>query len=153
MNAKYGNVKRGPALDLADGNFYASGWERDVARFLNLLVTMNVIEGWAYEPQDFSFQGQGYRNGVMSYRPDFVLRFRRRIPRSAKKALDGILEVLPGQTVYVEVKGQETSRDRTKWKRFRALGYNLEVIKRAKMYRIQELFSPLIPNWESKVRP
>lgn len=152
--AKYGNVRRGKAIDLADDNFYDSGWERDVARFLNYLQANDIIEGWEYEPQEFSFQGQGYTRGAMVYRPDFVVRYSKQIPSKKCKLLASILdEVRPGETVYIEVKGQETPKDRTKWKRFRALDYNLEVIKRDKMNLIQELFKAQIPYWESNVRP
>jgi hypothetical protein len=152
-NAKYGNVRRGAALDLGR-TVFASGWERDVARFLNLLITWKIIEGWEYEPGTFSFQGLGYKRGPFTYRPDFAVKYNQRMRKDIRELLGTIFEeVAPGQTVYLEVKGQETGNDRSKWRRFRKhVGYPLEVVKRDKMLKIQEGFKPYIPEWESRVR-
>lgn len=152
-NAKYGNVRRASAPDLGT-TVFASGWERDVARWLNLLVAWKVLEGWEYEPQTFTFQGLGYKRGPFTYRPDFVLRYTDRIRPDVREVLEDILEEIhPGRTAYLEVKGQETGNDRSKWRRFRKhVGEPLEVVKRDKLIKIQAGFSDLIPHWESRVR-
>jgi hypothetical protein len=154
-NARYGNVKRGYALDLADDNFYASGWERDIARLLTFLVEMGVVEGWEYEPETFLFTGNGYKRGPWSYKPDFCLRFTNTAEQGYGKLLCdmGFEHVRAGVLVFWEVKGQETGSDRSKWRRFRShVGYPLEVIKKDRMYLVQEVFRPLIKNWESNIR-
>lgn len=154
-NARYGNVKRGYALDLADDNYYASGWERDAARFLEYLRANGVIEGWEYEPETFLFTGNGYKRGPWAYKPDFCLRFRHDAPREFVSLLRemGFEHVEPGTLVFWEVKGQETGSDRSKWRRFRShIGYPLEILARDKMLTIQTVFKPLIKEWESHIR-
>ena len=146
-------VRRGSVPDLGP-TVFASGWERDFARFLNLLTAWKVIEDWEYEPQTFTFQGLGYKRGPFTYRPDFVVRYKGRIRKDVRELLEEIFEeVKPGETVYIEVKGQETGNDRSKWRRFRKhVTDNLEVVKRDKMMKIQAGFAPVIPNWESSIR-
>ena len=154
-NARYGNVKRGYALDLADGHYYASGWERDVARLLHYLEVRGVIEGWEYEPETFLFTGNGYKRGPWSYKPDFALRFSAGADRRYVKLLQdiGFEHVNPGVLVFWEVKGQETGSDRSKWRRFRShVGYPLEIVERNKMMMLQQLFKPIIKEWESHIR-
>lgn len=146
---RYANVRKGEAIDLADGNYYMSGWERDFARFLTYLKDLNIVEGWEYEPQRFNFIGY-YNSNPLFYIPDFVVKF------SASKlttSLEPLLpDVSPGTLMYVEVKGQETGRDRNKWKRFRKVtGNKLNVVKRNEMKFIQDRFSDLMPNWESNI--
>lgn len=152
-NAKYGNVRKGAAPDLGP-TVYASGWERDFARFLNLLVVRGVIDGWEYEPETFTFQGLGYKRGPFTYRPDFVLRWTNTSKKKVAQLLPECgLNPLPGEVAYVEVKGQERGSDRSKWRRFRNhVGYPLDIVKRDEMKVIQDLFSKQIPNWESRVR-
>lgn len=154
-NARYGNVKRGKAVDLVESPFFNSGWERDVARLLTLFEQWNVIEGWEYEPEEFLFTGNGYKRGPWSYKPDFCLRFRHDANREVLKLLHkiGFEHTSPGVLVFWEVKGQELGRDRSKWKRFRAhIGYPLEIIKRDEMYLLEATFKPYIPEWESHIR-
>jgi hypothetical protein len=139
-NARYGNIKRGYALDLADNRYYHSGWERDVARFLNLLEKWGIIEGWDYEPEEFLFTGNGYKRGANKK----VLALLKDI---------GFEHTEPGVLIFWEVKGQEKGSDRSKWKRFRAhIGYPLEIIKRDEMKLLEATFAPLIPEWESHIR-
>ncbi len=151
---KYANVKKGAAYDIGDGNFYNSGWERDVARFLNLLVRLGIVEGWAYEPETFDFQGLGYKRGPFVYKPDFAVRYRNTLRPDARAIMKDIFdEVHPGKTVFWEVKGREHGSDRNKWRRFRKhTDYPLEIIKRDKMFKIQTAFAPMIEHWESKIR-
>lgn len=149
---KYANVRKGYAEDLADGNYYSSGWERDTARFLNFLQQRGIIEGWVYEPQEFSFQGLGYKRGPFTYLPDFIVRYCNKIRKRELDLVSAIFdEVHPGRNVFWEVKGQETGKDRNKWRRFRKhVGYPLEIVKRDKMLKMQEL-QAFVPEWESKV--
>jgi hypothetical protein len=151
MGGRYSKVKKGYAADLQDGNFYCSGWERDFARFLNFLEEHKVIEGWQYEPYEFSFQGLGYARGPFTYKPDFILRFSQKIPRKKMTQVKAIFgDITPGELIYVEVKGQETGRDRNKWRRFRKhVGDPLTIVKRKEMMEIQERFP--VRNWESHV--
>lgn len=150
---KYGNVKRGKAVDLSDGNYYLSGWERDAARFLNLLVEWNVLEGWEYEPCAFSFQGLGYKRGPFTYVPDFVVKVREDVDPEVQEVVSSIFPIIPGEVAYVEVKGQETGKDRSKWRRWhKHVQQPLYVIDRFKMKILQEAFSKYIRHWESRVR-
>jgi hypothetical protein len=152
MGNRYSNVRRGYATDLGDGNHYASGWERDFARFLNHLQQWGVVRGWEYEPQEFSFQGLGYKRGPFIYKPDFVVQFANNVHSNPYPIECLLTEVSPGAVVYIEVKGQETGRDRNKWRRFRKhTGYPLEIVKRDKMIRIQNACKRYIPDWESNV--
>jgi hypothetical protein len=154
-NARYGNIKRGYALDLADNRYYHSGWERDVARFLNLLEKWGIIEGWDYEPEEFLFTGNGYKRGPWSYKPDFCLRYKHGANKKVLALLKdiGFEHTEPGVLIFWEVKGQEKGSDRSKWKRFRAhIGYPLEIIKRDEMKLLEATFAPLIPEWESHIR-
>lgn len=155
-NQRYGNVKRGEALDLADGIYYASGWERDIARFLTYLQQHGVIEGFEYEPETFLFTGNGYKRGPWAYKPDFCLRFSYDAPRSFLSLLRdelGFEHANPGVLVWWEVKGQETGSDRSKWRRFRShVGQPLEIIGKEKMKLLEIAFKPIITEWESTIR-
>jgi len=153
MGNRYSNVKRGRAFDLSDGNYYHSGWERDVARFLNLLWEWKVVSGWEYEPQTFYFTDFEYKRGPWVYKPDFVVRYEEKIPEDKFEVLDIIFDqVIPGISVYWEVKGQETGKDRSKWRRFKThVGAPLEIVPKEKMRLIETAFKPYIPNWESRI--
>ncbi len=148
---RYARVKKGYAEDLHDGNFYCSGWERDFARFLVFLQAHNIIDGWEYEPYEFSFQGLGYSRGPFVYKPDFILRFATKISKAKLKQLQPVFgDITPGALTYVEVKGQETGKDRNKWRRFRKhVQEPLAIVKRDEMKLIQEKFP--VMNWESHV--
>ena len=151
MSPRYANVKKGYAEDLHDGNFYKSGWERDFARFLLFLMEHNVVDGYEYEPYTFSFQGLGYARGPFTYSPDFILKFSKKIPKKKMNQIKPIFgEINPGQLMYVEVKGQETGKDRNKWRRFRKhIDEPLAIVKRKEMMEIQRKFP--VQNWESHV--
>lgn len=147
----YSRVKKGYAEDLQDGNFYKSGWERDFARFLVFLMEKNVIDGYEYEPYAFSFQGLGYARGPFTYLPDFILRFSTNISSKVIKQLKPVFgEVTPGLLTYLEVKGQETGKDRNKWRRFRKhVQEPLAIVKRDEMMVIQRKFP--VEGWESHI--
>lgn len=148
---RYSNVRKGYAFDLSDGHYYSSGWERDFARFLNMLEACGVVDGWGYEVQEFSFQSLGYKRGPFTYKPDFAVRFSNKLSTKTKKLLKHIFSHIDnGALVFVEVKGQETGKDRSKWKRFnKHVDTPLEIVKRDKMILIQDNFD--VPGWESNV--
>lgn len=148
---RYSNVKKGYAEDLADGNYYHSGWERDFARFLVVLQECGVIDYWGYEVQEFTFQGLGYKRGPFTYKPDFAVKFSKHINAKNKRLLRHIFSHMKENAlIFIEVKGQETGKDRSKWKRFaKHVEQPLEIVKRDKMIIIQEQFD--IPGWESHV--
>ncbi len=145
-HAKYAHVRRGFRKDL--GISVNSGWEADFARFLNLLQANDYITGWEYEPQKFLFTEYGYKRGPWVYTPDFVVEF----PAGKTITLSEDTYGANGRPkrIWFEVKGQEKSSDRSKWKRFeKHVGDELHVIRRDHIIDIRERFSDLIPHWES----
>lgn len=91
--------------------YFKSHWELKYACYLQHLKLEGSIRSWDYEKDNFSFPG--YSRGAIYYLPDFKIR------------------TLDKKTLYVEVKGWETSRDRTKWKRFRKHypEFQLDIVK------------------------
>jgi hypothetical protein len=77
--------------------FYRSRWEYRYALYLELLKQQNHIKEWNHEPTTFYFDG--IKRGTNNYRPDFSVEFP------------------SGKVEYFEVKGYETPKDRTKYKR------------------------------------
>lgn len=126
--ADYSKIKRGKRADLGDIHFRSS-WEANYARYLNHLVTLGEITRWEFEPQSFTFSGVS--RGVVYYLPDFRVTFP-----------DGSVE-------YREVKGYETSKDRTKWTRMRKHYPNvkLRIIGKADYQALCQRFGGL-PHWE-----
>jgi hypothetical protein len=124
----YTNIRRGRRPDLGDVHFRSS-WEANYARFLNWRVAQGQIVRWEFEPQSFVFSGVS--RGCVFYLPDF------RITNP-----DGSQE-------YIEVKGRETSKDRTKWKRMRSHYPNVRLtIVDAPAYRRLCQDYGNLPNWE-----
>jgi len=115
-----------------NGVFFRSSWEANYARYLNLLVRMNVVEWWKFEPETFWFEG--VRRGVVSYLPDFCVKYRN----------DERLE-------YVEIKGWVTPKDRTKWKRMAKYHPHIKliIIKEKEYNALRAKWSSAIQNWES----
>lgn len=128
----YSRSKSGRRDDIGP-QFFRSSWEANYARYLNLLMKLGVVEWWIFEPKTFWFEG--YKRGVMSYLPDFQVKYK-----------------ADTSAIWVEVKGWETPKDRTKWKRF-AKQYpteKLEIVG-AKQYRaLTTKWATAIPNWEGK---
>ena len=77
--------------------YFRSKWERNYARYLELLKTHQQIKDWSHEPETFWFEGVS--RGTNNYLPDYKV------------------ELLNGNFEYHEVKGYETAKDRTKYKR------------------------------------
>lgn len=113
------------------GIFVRSSWEANYARYLNLLKKMQVIEGWQYEPETFWFNG--IRRGTLTYKPDFKI-----IYKSSR------------EPEYVEIKGWETARDRTKWRRMKKYHphIKLTVIRKKEYKNIKNRWASAIPEWE-----
>jgi len=78
-------------------NFYRSKWEYRYALYLQLLKEQNHIKDWFHEPKTFYFEG--IKRGTNNYRPDFVVEFP------------------SGKLEYFEIKGYETAKDLTKYRR------------------------------------
>ncbi len=126
--AGYARIKRGKSPDLGDTHFRSS-WERNTARWLNWRKEKGEITAWEFEPYTFVFAGVS--RGAVCYLPDFRLTYP-----------DGRVE-------WLEVKGRETSKDRTKFKRM-AKYYphvKLTVLGATEYRALASLFGGL-PFWE-----
>jgi hypothetical protein len=122
-------IYRGRRADL--GNIYfRSRMEANVARWLEWMRNGGQIANWEYEPRRFEFPGEV--RGAVCYIPDFRV------------------TELDGTHYWIEVKGREFSRDRTKWKRMAKHhpAEQLRVIRKAEYRDITKLCSEHIPEWE-----
>jgi hypothetical protein len=128
----YGHIKKGRAEDLGP-TYFNSAWERNVARWLNWRIALGELESWEYEPDTFHFSG--VLRGAVCYTPDFRLRYP-----------DGTAE-------FLEVKGYETSTDRTKWKRMAKHHptVKLTILGRKEYRQLTQLYGGL-PHWERENR-
>jgi hypothetical protein len=126
--ADYSRIKRGRREDLGNIHFRSS-WEANCARWLKWRQERGEILLWEFEPQSFVFSGVS--RGVVFYLPDFRVTYP------------------DGRTEYLEVKGRETSKDRTKWKRMRSHYPNvvLKIIDPVEYRRLCQRFGDL-PFWE-----
>ena len=88
--------------------FFRSRWEYRYALYLELMKTHGHILEWEHEPHTFYFEG--IKRGTTNYKPDFRVTFP------------------SGNIEWFEVKGYETSKDRTKYKRMAK--YHPDVILR-----------------------
>jgi hypothetical protein len=77
--------------------YLKSNWERRYCLYLSFMKKHGHILDYWYEPETFWFKG--IKRGVVSYKVDFKVEFP------------------SGNVEYMEVKGYETSQDRTKYKR------------------------------------
>lgn len=77
--------------------YLKSNWERKYCLYLSFMKKHGHIVDYEYEPETFWFQN--IKRGVVSYKPDFKVQFP------------------SGSSEFIEVKGYETSQDRTKYKR------------------------------------
>ena len=127
----YTRAAGGKREDLGD-IYFRSSWEANYARYLNLLMKIGVVEEWEFEPTTFWFDG--VRRGVVSYRPDFRVKYKG--------------DVTPE---YVEVKGWETAKDRTKWRRMKKYHpeIKLVIVGAKEYYAIRNKWSGSISTWET----
>jgi len=77
--------------------YLKSNWEKRYCLYLSFMKKHGHILDYEYEPTTFWFDG--IRRGTNNYLPDFSVTFP------------------SGKIEYFEVKGYETSKDRTKYKR------------------------------------
>ena len=77
--------------------FLKSKWEKRYCLYLSFMKKHGHIIDYWYEPETFWFEG--IKRGVVSYLPDFKVQFP------------------SGNFEYYEIKGYETDKDRTKYKR------------------------------------
>ena len=124
----YKTTKMGARPDLGNYVFH-SGWEANVARYLNLLKEQGKIESWDYEVKRFDFP---ITKGVKSYLPDFLI-----------NKNDFSHE-------WWEVKGYWTARAKTAITRFKKYypKENIRLIERKEYKEIEKEFKEVIPNWE-----
>lgn len=115
------------------GIFFRSSWEANYARYLDLLIKFKVVKSWQFEPEIFWFEG--VRRGVVSYKPDFKVYYHG-----------------DERPEYIEIKGWEVAKDRTKWKRMKKYHPHIKlVVVGAKEYRsIQAKWASSIPAWEKR---
>jgi hypothetical protein len=77
--------------------YLKSLWEKRYCLYLSFMKKHKHIVDYWYEPETFWFEG--IRRGTTNYRPDFKVQFP------------------SGNFEFFEVKGYETDKDRTKYKR------------------------------------
>ena len=128
--SNYTRTKGGHREDL-NNQFFRSSWEANYARYLNLLQKMGVVDYWKFEPKTFWFEG--IRRGTVSYRPDFEVKY-----KGDKTSR------------YVEIKGWERPKDRTKAARMARYYPDvlLEKVGAKQYYNLQNKWASAIPNWE-----
>lgn len=132
--SNYTRTKGGRREDL-NNQFFRSSWEANYARYLNLLQKMGIVEYWKFEPKTFWFEG--VRRGVVSYKPDFEVKYKG-----------------DKESRYVEIKGWEVAKDRTKAARMKKYfpAIILEKVGEKEYYGIQRKWASAIPQWEHPSR-
>lgn len=110
-------------------NFYRSRWEYRYALYLEFMKKHGHIKDWEHEPKTFWFDG--VRRGTNSYLPDFSVTFP------------------SGNIEYFEVKGYETAKDRTKYKRMAKYHPDvvLRVIDGTWFKTNSKILKKVLPNW------
>jgi hypothetical protein len=88
--------------------FFRSKWEFRYALYLELMKTHGHVVDWKHEPKTFYFEG--IKRGTTNYKPDFMVTFP------------------SGNVEWFEIKGYETAKDRTKYKRMEK--YHPDVVLR-----------------------
>ena len=110
-------------------NFYRSRWEYRYALYLEFMKKHGHIKEWEHEPETFWFDG--IRRGTNNYKPDFRVTFP------------------SGNVEYFEVKGYESAKDRTKYKRMAKYHPNviLRVVGKDWFKTNSPILKKVIPNW------
>lgn len=131
MNPGYTRCRGGRGAGLGD-YYFRSGWERNIARYLNFLVKAGQIIRWEYEPDVFWFEK--IKRGVRSYKPDFKI------------------FLADGSHYYIEVKGWMDAKSKTKLKRMKKYHptVKLELIDEKRYVGIKRTCAGLIEGWEGK---
>jgi hypothetical protein len=79
--------------------YLKSKWEKRYCLYLSFMKKHNHITDYWYEPETFWFEG--IKRGTNNYKPDFKVQFP------------------SGNVEFYEVKGYETAKDLTKYKRMK----------------------------------
>lgn len=124
------NARGGRRPDL-DNRYFRSGWEANIARYLNFLVSHNEIHRWQYEPDTFWFEK--IKRGTRSYTPDFK-----------------IWDKEDADPYYWEVKGYMDKKSQTKLKRMAKYypSVTIELVDSTRYKAIKKTASSIIDNWE-----
>lgn len=109
--------------------YLKSNWERRYCLYLSFMKKHGHILDYEYEPKTFWFEK--VRRGVVSYLPDFSVTFP------------------SGNVEYFEVKGYESAKDRTKYKRMAKYHPNviLRVVGKDWFKTNSPILKKVIPNW------
>ena len=109
--------------------FLKSLWEKRYCLYLSFMKKHRHVLDYWYEPETFWFEG--IKRGTTSYRPDFKVLFP------------------SGNFEYIEVKGYETSKDRTKYKRMSKYhpDVKLRVVGKDWFKTNSPMLKKVIPNW------
>lgn len=109
--------------------FFRSRAEYRYALYLEYLKQRGDIEDWFHEKKTFHFPNQ--KQAPVNYKPDFEVRHK-----------GGILE-------YVEIKGHETGRDRSKWKKMAKYfpEVNLRVVRMDFFVKNSKALKSLLSDW------
>ena len=125
VKSKHGEISFGKGRKF----YMRSSWERNIARYFELLRVQGEIQDWEYEPQRFFFEGVSFGN--RTYLPDF------RITEN------------DGYQYYVEVKGWMDKASATKIKRMKKYfpEIELQIIDKERYAEISRV-APIIKGWE-----
>jgi hypothetical protein len=109
--------------------YLKSLWEKRYCLYLSFMKKHNHILEYWYEPDTFWFDG--IKRGTNNYKPDWKVEF----PSGAKE--------------YFEVKGYETSKDRTKYKRMAKYHpeVKLRIIDKVWFKDNSSILKKILPDW------
>jgi hypothetical protein len=109
--------------------YLKSKWEKRYCLYLSFMKKYGHIVDYSYEPETFWFDG--IRRGTNNYKPDFSVQFP------------------SGNTEYFEVKGYETAKDRTKYKRMAKYHPNvvLRIINKDWFSKNSPMLKKVIKDW------
>jgi len=109
--------------------YLKSNWERKFCLYLSFMKKHNHVTDYWYEPDTFWFEG--IKRGTNNYKPDWKVEFP------------------SGNMEYFEVKGYETSKDRTKYKRMKKYHPNavLRVIGKEWFATNGKILKKVIKDW------
>lgn len=107
-------------------HYFRSGWEVDYACYLEILKKHKKIKEWNYECKTFWFES--IKRGTRSYLPDFLITEN------------------DGSEYFVEVKGWENPKSKTKLKRLRKYypDVKLLMVRRDQIEEIRQKFGSLL---------
>lgn len=107
-------------------HYFRSWWEVDFACYLEILKNHKQIKGWQYECETFWFHN--IKRGTRSYLPDFKITEN------------------DGTTWFVEVKGYEDPKTKTKMKRMKKYypDVKLQMVRKEQIMEIRKKFGSLL---------